>query len=66
MIELMLPSSFMKWDLCIFLLFAHVLETGTPTIKAHLNALQETGAHPLRGVCWYFTHVLLDAETHLI
>ena len=45
-----------------------MLEVGTPrpTLKAHLNALQEAGAHPPRGVCWYFTHVLFDAETQLL
>ena len=44
----------------------HVLEVDTPTLKAHLNALQVVGAHPLRGVCWSFTHVLLDAEAQLL
>ena len=34
--------------------FAHVLEVGTPTLTAHLNALQDAGAHPIRGVCWPF------------
>ena len=57
--------SLQKWDLCVSLLFAHVLEVGTPTLKAHLNALQEVGAHPLRGVCWHFTHVLPDTRTQL-
>ena len=36
------------------------------TLKAHLNVFQEAGAPPLRGVCWYFTLVLLDAETQLL
>ena len=51
----------------VSLLFAlaHVLEVSTTTIKTHLNALQEAGAHSLRGVCWHFTHVLLDAEAQL-
>ena len=47
-------------------LFARVLEVGISTLNAHLNALQEAGAHPLRVVCWHFTHVLLDAETQLL
>ena len=54
-----------KWVLAT-LLFAHVLEVATTTLKAHLNALQESGAHPLRSICWHFTHVLLDAETQLL
>ena len=37
--------------------FLHVLKEVSPTLKAHLNALQEVGAHPLSGVCWHFTHV---------
>ena len=37
-----------KWNLCESLLFAHMLEVGTPTFKAHLNALQEA-SHPLRS-----------------
>ena len=49
-----------------FFALVHVLEVGTPTTKAHLNALQEGGAHPLRSVCWHFTHIPLDAETQLL
>ena len=30
------------------------------------NALQEAGAHPLRGVCWHFTYVLLDTERQFL
>ena len=52
--------------LCATLLFAHVLEVGTTTLKTHLNALQQSGVHPLRGVCWHFTHALLVTETHLL
>ena len=52
--------------MCASLLFAHVLEVGTSTLKAHLHALQEAGAHPLRVVCWHFTHVLLDTEMQLL
>ena len=33
--------------------------------KAHLNALQGAGAHPLI-VCWHLTHVQLDTETQLL
>ena len=42
-----------KNGICVTLLFAHVLEVqvGTTTLKEHLNALQEEGAHPLCGVC---------------
>ena len=61
-----MSSSFQKWDLCVSLLFAHVLEMGTPTLKAHLNTLQEADAYPLRGVCSHLTHVLFDAETQLL
>ena len=45
--------------MCVALLFAHVLEVGTPTlkVKAHLKAHQEAGAHLLRGVYWHFTLV---------
>ena len=50
----------------LFYLYIHVLDVGTSTLKAQLNALQEAGAHSLRGVCWHFTHVLLDAETQLL
>ena len=69
--KLMLLSSFQKWDLCVSLLFAHVLEVGTPMLKAHLNALMEVGAHPPHGVCWHFTQVptaptALNAETQLL
>ena len=32
-----------------------MLEVGIPRLNAHLNALQEASAHPLRGVCWHFT-----------
>ena len=49
-----------------FLLFVPVLEVGTITHKAQLNALQEADAHPLPGVCWHSTHVLLNAETQLL
>ena len=62
----MLLSSFKKNGLCSTLLFAHVFEVATPTLKSHLNAPQEVGAHPLRGVCWHFTHVVLDAETQFL
>ena len=44
----------------------HVPEVGNTALKLHLNALQEAGTHPLRSVCWYFTHVLLDNETQLL
>ena len=41
--------------------------TGTSTLKTHLNALQEAGAHPLCSRCrWHFTHVLLDTQTQLL
>ena len=61
----MLQSSFQKWDLCVSFICA-CARSGPSTPKAHLNALQEAGAHPLRGVCWHFTHVLLDAEKQLL
>ena len=55
----MLPSSsFQKLDLCVSLLFAHVLEVDIQTLNAHLNAFQEAGGHPLRGICWHFTHIV--------
>ena len=60
----MLSKNF-KNGLCATLLFAHVLEVDITTLKAHLNALQAAGAHPLRGACWHFTHVLFDTETQL-
>ena len=47
----------LKNGTCTSLLIAHMLEVGTLTLKAHLNALQEAVAHPLRGACWQFTHV---------
>ena len=43
-----------------------MLEVGSTPLNAHLNALYEAGAHALRGVCWHFTHVLLDTETQLL
>ena len=66
MIELMLPSSFKKWAMCDSFICAYARSAGATTFKAHLNALSEAGAHPLRGVCWHFTNVLLDAETQLL
>ena len=59
-------SAFQKWAVCVSISFAHVLEMGTATLKAHLNTLQEADAYPLRDVCSHFTHVLLDAETQLL
>ena len=29
------------------------------------GGLQKAGAHPLRGVCWHFTHLLPGNETQL-
>ena len=59
-----------KNGLCETPLFAHVLEVlcanKRATLYAHLNALHGAGAHPLRGVCWHFMHVLLDTETQLL
>ena len=39
---------------------------GTLHDKANLIALQKNGAHPLRGICWHFTHIPLDAKTQVI
>ena len=65
-IELMLPLSFQKWDRRISLLFAHVLEVGTLTLKAPLNALQGAGAHAPSPHCLLALHArTLDTETQL-
>ena len=55
-----------KMDSVRLLYMCILLEVGTTTLKAHLMALQEAGARPLRGICWHFTHVLLDTETRLL
>ena len=60
----MLTSSFKKW-VCATVLVTHVFEVGTTKLKAYLNALQQAGAHLLRGVCWHFAQALLNTETQL-
>ena len=41
-------------------------DTGSNATTSLSQTSPEQGAHPLRGVCWHFTHVLLDAETQLL
>ena len=57
-----------KNGLCATLLFAHVREVQAPPRSKHIWTRSRELAPTLsaRGVCWHFTHVLLDTETQLL
>ena len=57
-----------KNGLCATLLFAHVRDVQAPSRSRHIWARFREPAPTLsaRGVCWHFTHVLLDTETQLL